>query len=339
MHLNRLVSALSALVLVSSSLGAAAATKWEEEYAQAIAAYQQKDFAKSSDLFWKSITDGNGKASAWFYLAHSKAGEGKLKEAREGYMQVVNIYKNTPEAAAAAEYVKRLDAHTWNPGPPGGAAKSAAAPVASAPGSSFRSRIEIIQPRDGHPAVSASTIAVIRGAINSLPTNLYQILDKNGAKIFIGPNIIDKWPESLNDAKPGSPGETLAEEPGRTYGRDIYVYERKVLMKGSRALGDVYPPESIKAEFLYQVGHALDDCLGGFSKDPSLRIQYKMDCDSVGDDVREALAFYTQGGDAGASEACAASVMTLLGGKKRNSETVNRVFRRTQAWVKAKLSI
>jgi len=339
----------SATFVLSSAYPAAAATKWEEEYAQAVAAYKARDYARASDLFWKSITDGNGNASCWFYLAHSRAGEGKLKEAREGYQSVVTIYKGTPEAAAAAEFIKRLDAHTWNPGPPAGSVKSAAAPgkpapaVASVPaaGASFRTRIEIIPPRDGHPAVSAQTVALIRRVIDGLPSNVYKVLDQKGARVFLGPNIIDKWPDSLNDAKPGSPGETLPEEPGRTYGRDIYIYERKIVNKGSRELADPYPSDDIKAFFLHEVGHAVDDCLGVYSKDPSLKVQYKMDCDSLGEDQREGLSYYLQGngGDAGAAEACAESVMIMLGGSKRNSENVSRAFRRTSAWVKAKLGI
>jgi len=348
MHLNRLVSALSALVLLSSSLGAAAATKWEEEYAQAVAAYQQKDYAKSSGLFWKSITDGNGNASAWFYLAHSKAGEGKLKEARDGYQQVVNIYKGTPEAAASVEFIKRLDAHTWNPGPPAGAAKTETAPgktapvVTSVPASvGFRYRIEIIPPRDGHPAVSGQTVALIQRVIDGLPRSVYRVLDQKGARVFLGPNIIDKWPDCLNDPKPGAPGETLPEEPGRTYGRDVYIYERKVVSRGSRELAEPYPADDIKAYFLHEIGHALDDCLGGYSKDPALKIQYKMDCDSLGEDQRESMTYFLQGngGDAGAAEACAESVMIMLGGSKRNSENVSRAFRRTSSWVRNKLGI
>ncbi|MBS2006987.1 MAG: hypothetical protein JST01_08100 [Cyanobacteria bacterium SZAS TMP-1] len=335
-----------------------AAEKWEETYNQAIAAYKARDYGKASTLFWQSINEGNGSASAWFYLAHSKAGEGKLAEARETYQSVVKIYKDSPEAVASAGYIRALDAHTWNPGPKPGATKPSApggkAPAATTPGAApaatavaaptagkveFKSRIEIIPPRDGHPAVSAQMIETIRRTISSLPPSIYKILDQGSARVFLGPNIIDKWPDALDDPKPGSAGETLAMEPGRTYGRDIYIYERSIATKGSRELGEPYSSDDIRSYFLHEVGHAVDDCLGVYSKDPGLKAAYKMDCEGLGEDTREQLSYYMQGGDAGAAEVCAETVQMFLGGHKHDNDAVARAFRRSQAWVKAKLKI
>jgi hypothetical protein len=339
---KQLKSFLLALGLVCTCAPAAfSAEKYDQEYAQAIEAYKKKDYPTASKLFWKSITDGNGTAAAWLYMAHSKAGEGDLPEARRMYKSVVDIYKNTPEATAAASFIKRIDDKTWHPGPPGGPAKPVAnaSAVVAAPAVGFRARIEVIAPRDSHPKVSAATISTIRLAVDRLPKSIYKILDAGGARVFIGPNIIDKWPNSLNDIKPGQKELTLAEEPGRTYGRDIHIYERSVTTQGSRELGEARGMTEIEANFLHEVGHALDDCLGVYSKDHDLQGRYRMDCEALGDDAKSALSYYLQPGDAGPAEACAESVCILLGGEHKEKDRFNRSFPRTEAWVKAKLKL
>jgi hypothetical protein len=333
----------------SAPASAATPTKYDIEYNQGVEAYTKRDFTKASDLFWKSITDGNPTALVWLYMAHSKSGAGDLQGARKDYQSVVEIFKNTREAKAAATYVASIDVKLARSGTAGGAVAaskikpSAASPAAGSTGGvaggTLRLRIEIIPPREGHPRVSEQMIAIVRSAVDRLPKSVAKILDDGGAKIFIGPNIIDKWPNSLNDAKPGSPGMTLPEEPGRTYGHEIYIYERSLATQGSRELGDARSMSEIEANLLHEVGHALDDCLKFYSRDKDLRAQYKTDVSNMSQDDKDSMGYYLQSGDFGPSEACAESVSILLGGQHKDNDRFNRDFPRTQSWVKTKLKI
>lgn len=330
------------LLLVCAPAGLAS-PKSDPEYAQGVELYKKRDYAAASDIFWKAITDGDTSASVWLYLAHSKAGEGKLDDARKSYKTVVDVFKDSPEAKVAATYIKALDAKTWHPGPAPGAAgaKPAPAAVGAAPPAlgGLKYRITIIPPRDLHIAVSAQTIAMVKQTIDRLPKSILKVLDDGGVKVFIGPNILDKWPNSINDIKPGQDNITLPEESGRTYGRDIYLYERPVAARGSRDLGDVRPLVELQANFLHEIGHALDDCLGLYSRDANFQAEYRVDASSVGGENKAALSNYFLEGDFGAAEVCAESAGILLGGKHKDNDLFTRNFRRSEEWVKAKLKL
>jgi tetratricopeptide (TPR) repeat protein len=332
----------------------AAPSKFDIEYNLGVAAYTRRDYAGANDLFWKSITDGNPSALVWLYMGHSKVGLGDLQAARKDYKTVVDIFKNTRESKAAAECIARLDVQLAKlpaikaPSAAAATKTSTAAAKTSTPtgtaskavsSGSFRSRIEIIQPKEGHPPVSDQMIATVKATLDRLPKSILKILDDGGARIFLGPNIIDKWPNALNDPKPGMPGQTLAEEPGRTYGHDIYIYERSVATQGSRELGEARSMTELQANLLHEIGHAVDDCLKVYSKSKDLQTQYKLDCSVMSDEEKESMSYYMQAGDAGAAEACAESVAILLGGQHKDNDRFNRDFPRTESWVKTMLKI
>jgi len=335
--------------------------KYEDEYARGVAAYLKRDYKTAGDLFWQSITDGNPSAVVWLYKAHSDAGMGNVEEAHKKYESVVSIFKGTEEAKVAAAYIKLLDSKRWNPAPAKpttpdtkvvATATSVSAqapappkpvtppPVAGSPNAAnLISRIVVIPPTGNHVKVSGPTVATVKAAIEALPRPILKTLDEGGVKINIGPNIIDKWPDSIKIPKPPETELTLAEEPGRTYGRDIYIYERAVVAPGVTALGDARSQTDIRSNFLHEVGHALDDCTGVYSKNSDLQRQYHMDCDAMTEENKAFLCYFLQVGDGGPAEACAETVMVLLGGTHNYTDLFNKCFPRTRLWVKSKLSL
>ena len=336
-QLARVLLALG-LVLVAQPLGMAK-TKGEDEFTDGVNFYTKHDYATATDLFWHSIQDGNGTASTWLYMAHSKAGQGKLVEARADYESVIKLFKDSEQAKVAAAWIKALDAKTWRPAHeqlPTAPEKPGA--KATPPAEGFRTRLDVL-PASGHPKVSARMIATIKQTIEGLPKSVYKTLDEGGAKIFLAANVIDKWPDCINMPRPGSPDQSIADEPGRTYGRDIYVYERPLFSKATKELGDARDQQEIKASFLRQVGRVLDDCTGNYSRDPSLRTAYTMDVNSLDDRAKIGMEYYLLEGNDGPAEACAEAVCTLLGGRHKDSERFEKNFPRTESWVKTRLRL
>lgn len=125
----------------------------------------------------------------------------------------------------------------------GVATQPGAAPQA-AEGQTLSNRIAIIPPKSSHPPVNPAVLPAVRTALSQLPGSIYRLLDEKGATVTIAPNIEDKWPGSGDCAKPDVADGTLGEEPGRTYGRDVHIYEREKVrgsndLKEARAVSEM----------------------------------------------------------------------------------------------------
>ncbi len=141
---------------------------------------------------------------------------------------------------------------------------------------------------------------------------MYQLLSNGGATINLGPNIDDKWPGSGEQMKPNVADTTLGEEPGRTYGHDVHVYERKKA-RGDNALLDARSQSEISRITYHELGHAIDDIAGpspgtALSGTPAFRSLLQLDLSNVSDADRSHYNYYTEPG-----EACAESVAALMG--------------------------
>lgn len=112
--------------------------------------------------------------------------------------------------------------------------------------------------------------------------------------------------------KPNVSDTTMGEEPGRTYGHDVHVYERKK-SRTDNSLLDARPQSEIARITYHELGHAIDDISGptpgtALSGTPAFRHILQLDLNNVSDADRSQYSYYTEPG-----EACAESLAALMG--------------------------
>lgn len=309
-------------------------------YKEGVEAYQKKDYSAAADKFWASINAGNSSAIPWLYMGHARMGMKDWIEADKAYRMVVKLFPNSPEAQLATQCVKNLVVQLKNMPPAAKTPPVAPPPAASAPkaatGNLMLQKINIIAPKGNHPAVSQLMIRSVQLAVQRLPARFDRLIADGGARIFIAPNILDKWPEAVNDVKNGT-DIPLSQEIARCYGRDMYIYERPATEKGGTALGAARSSDTIQWVTLNQLCHAIDDCSGTYSKDPKVVAIYTEEKEGVFDDMKGELAEYI--GEGGCSETCAELLTGMFGGQGEHTTKVFAHFPRTRDWLKAKLKL
>lgn len=315
------------------------------DYGVAIAAYERKDYKQAEEHFRKAIEKGEKSAKAWLYSAHTFMALGQYPQAYKTYEIVSRAFKNTPEAQVALQGMKatrgRAAAPTAAATTPATATKGqpAATPTAAAtPGAvGLAARIIIIAPLMNHPPCSSASIKAVQDAVSGLPPHLRKKLDNDGSSIVLSPNLIDRWPNSLNDLPEDKDEPTLAELGGRIYGKEMCVYERPKV-RGSTNLGAARAPRLIKHTVLNMCFQVLDDEMT-LSKDPGLRAAYELDKQSVPEGMTEKLATFLKNDDWGPRETCAEMTGAMLGGGDEYTDDLFRYFPNTRKWLKTKLQI
>jgi hypothetical protein len=155
-----------ALSLLSPLLFCAVASASQEtEYAEAVELYRSRHYKEAGDMFWKSITDGNRDVKPWLYSGNCLYAQGRYAEAVERFTTTARIYKGTPEATAAGEYVKNAEAKLKAAGP-----SSAANPVVSSPVASPVAANVVANPAAAGSAVGSSP-AIAPGVVSN-PANV-----------------------------------------------------------------------------------------------------------------------------------------------------------------------
>ncbi|MDZ4836339.1 MAG: hypothetical protein SGJ27_21370 [Candidatus Melainabacteria bacterium] len=141
-------------------------------------------------------------------------------------------------------------------------------------------RINVVAPKFGHAPVRPATVATCREVLRKLPPTIYQLLEKGGATINLAPNIEDNWPGSGDGRKPGPYDETMGEESGRTYGRDVWLYESEKV-RGSQELKTPRSQDQMKDNMYQLLGHSINDCMGVVSNNPEFSKVYYEDVDKM----------------------------------------------------------
>ncbi len=293
--------------LVAPDRAASAAA--DPDFSAGIADYSKGNYKSAAEHFHSSITGGNNSAAAWLYLGHAYMGKGDRARATQVYQTLSQRFPGTAEARLATQCLQKMPPVA---APAATSLTSATAAVKPATTSTKKTalvdRITLYPPKFGHPVISPITAATVKGVVLGLPTNIVKILDDGGATITIAPNIIDKWPGSGDGLKPNAPESTMGEEPGRTYGHDVHIYEREQI-RGTTELKEMRPQSEIRRIALHEIGHAVDDCSGGISNDANFKNLLKLDLNDMPGDVRSKIEYYTQPG-----EACAETISGLMGG-------------------------
>jgi len=333
---------------------AAWADAGEDEFETGRKAYYRKDYKGAEEHFNRALSMGNRNPKVWLFAGHTFLATGQFARALKCYETITTKFKDTDEAklakdSAAIAKMQLDNAAAAAPAAPAEgkppataktppAAKPAAAPAEAPKGSSMR--IVVVPPKFGHPAVSRESIKAIHDAVASLPPHLRKILDDGNASINIAPNLIDKWPDSIADLEEKEEKEepTLAEVPGRIYGRDMYLYERPKV-RGSTNLGNSRPPSEIRHQVYNQCFQVIDS-IEGITTDPALIASYTAEKQAVPESQQDKLATFLKEDEWGRRETCNELVADVLGqGGAEWKDDLNRCFPKTRRWLKAKLRV
>lgn len=313
------------------------------EFLAGVAAYQKKNYKVAIEHLRNAIPvmeRETAACAARLYLGHCYLAIGETETAKKNYEQLVNLCYGSEEwkiAKQALESIKNAPKPGTAQGGPATAASTPGKPPAAGqrtPGAAqdlgLMGRITIVPPRMGHPAVSKDAITAVQNAILKLPKNIRKILDDGGAKLWIAPNISDRWEDSV---KEGSP---VGQEKGRTYGREMYVFERMCERAGDPSeLTAPWSPSEIREHFLTQVGLAVND-ITGITQDKDLIAIYKADCTKVPANLRDSYWVFLQDGN-GINETCAELISIFLAQKKATE--FDGIYADSKKWVKAKLGL
>jgi hypothetical protein len=88
------------------------------------------------------------------------------------------------------------------------------------------------------------------------------------------------------------------------------------------------------------MGHAVDNCLGGFSRTDEFKHAYYLDIGQIDDDLKPRVSYFLQPGQGGPSEAFAELVCYHFGGRPSNQSRCHLVhasFKLTTALIDKKL--
>lgn len=199
-------------------------------------------------------------------------------------------------------------------------------------------RIHVIPPKFGHAPVRAETIATAKDVLEKLPPQVYNLLEKGGASVNLAPNIEDNWPGSGDGIKPGTTNETMGEEGGRCYNRDVWVYESKKVRGSQRLKAPRSQDEQRKS--LYQLlGHCTNDCMGVMTNTDELKKAYREDILDL--PARDRKSYRNGLGlDDDRAMACSNIIGVIIGGDPfRHRRNILRDLPRTTAYLKKRLEI
>ncbi|MGD9684341.1 MAG: tetratricopeptide repeat protein [Candidatus Obscuribacterales bacterium] len=206
------------------------------------------------------------------------------------------------------------------------------------PGVDFKHRINVIKPVNDHPPVREITIENVSHTLETLPPNVYEVLNKGGATVNIAPNITDKWTHLL-DGHPDDETIHLAQDAARCYGHDVYIYERAIIPGTHRLQATAFEEDGIHNVLLHELGHALDDCSGVFTATDEVMQIHATDVSHMSDATKARLWYYVPLTKRGSAEAFAETFAGLMGAQGKDTEEVRNNFPELRRWAKNKFRL
>lgn len=288
--LPQIIAAALLLTMLPSSFASAKASGLDK----GIALYRAKNYAAAKAAFRNCIQSGENSASAWLYLGHAYAAKAETAYAMQSYVTVTERFADTTEATIARSCLVKLDPHNSSVYL---AAKLGSLAEPSKGDRGFIDRVSVYHALPGHPRICQATVDAVQSAVASLPPQVNKYLCDGKATLTIAPNIADRWPGSGDGAKPTDPSVTMGEEPARTYGRDIFIYER-TKQRGADVLLKRYSGESITNSVYHEIGHAVDEIGGVYSAKPEFRKLLAADLSAVSDEEKRKHSYFLDPGEA-----------------------------------------
>ncbi len=349
--LNLALSCSTVMTAAGATIYATTTAALANAYSAAKEQFDKADYKGAAATLRAAMYKGaENNAPSWLLLARSYAKLGETGACRQTAAIISKYFPGSKEAKEA-EILAGSFAQTGagagaGTGTGGAATASQTSPVSGSNTSgqsakqtaALEDRITIIAPRFGHAPVDRRTAAIVRDVVKKLPTNIYKILDRGGAQIFVTPNLIDKFPDAVQ-AKHPTLGHYLSEEFGRTYGKDIYICERVSSDPGATDLQAPLHEETIRATAYTQLSHALDCCLEMLSKDPQYLKLYRQDVADCENSSSEDLKLYLSKDENGAKETFSGLVAGMMGANTHITRLLESNFPRAKAWIKARIEL
>ncbi|MBX9939343.1 MAG: hypothetical protein K2Y32_08830 [Candidatus Obscuribacterales bacterium] len=310
-------------------------------YSSAKEQFDRADYKGAAATLRAAMYKGaENNAPSWLLLAKSYA---KLGESGACKQTLSIISKHFPASKEAKEAESLLASYGSTAAGTSGKASSPASGNSNigpntSQAANLEDRITIIPARFGHAPVDRRTVGIVRDVVKKLPPNIYKILDRGGAQIFVTPNLIDKFPDAVQ-AKHPTLGHYLSEEFGRTYGKDIYICERISSEPGATDLQAPLHEETIRATTYTQLSHALDCCLEMLSKDAQYLKLYRQDVADSESSSAEDLRLYMSKDENGAKETFSGLVAGMMGANTHITRFLESNFPRAKAWIKARIEL
>lgn len=284
------------------------------------------------------IYSGSHSPAVWLLLGQSYQAMKENTAARQTYLCVQKYFPGTAEAHQAAQAMSAL------PVVSGGASASGLPSSPLHTGGSegakrLYDRVVVVEPKFGHPAVAASTYSTVMNIIYKLPEPVYNILDQGGVRVFVTPNLIDRFPDSVTYKLPDT-GAYIIMETGRTYDRDVYVCERLGASPGagSSLLPANSRDEIVTATYL-NLAHALDSCLEFPSHNEQFIRLYQSDLASADKNSPDNIKIYLLGDNHAASRTFAGLASSIMGNNSYLTRWLDRNFPRCRAWIQARIEV
>lgn len=145
-----------------------------------------------------------------------------------------------------------------------------------------------------------SVVIQTHTALFGVPNSIISELRNFGVKVLITPTVLEAMPEMASETPRGyihGGGYTNCAALYRGAKKTIFIAERVSWLSGLPQ-----PNSRVSDTMLHEMGHALDHCRNFPSAGSAFAAIYKRDADKQSNTERSHFQYYTQEGDAGASE-------------------------------------
>lgn len=327
--------ALALLLLAIFVLPALAANL----FSQGVAYYKSGDYLRARRYFQMLLRRSPNYWPAHYELANTYVKMNEPKLAKQEYMATLNAKPDVRTAKISGQMVTflntRLSTESHQPDTTSGATAVVNAPASNSQ-AEFKHRIYVVKPLFDHPAVRQSTINLVTDAVDRLPPNIYEALNRGGATVNLAPNMTDKWPDTMKNMD--AQGLHMAQDAARCYEQNVYIYDRPIV-KGTKNLGGPFNEDGIRNVLYHELGHATDWSMGKFSNSPEVLKVHTDDVNSMSPDIKSRLWYYTTIGPKGSVEAVAETFAGLMGAQGKDTALVAQNFPRLRTWLKSKLRL
>lgn len=308
--------------------------KPDSDLAKAISELKKKNYDQALAYTASHLKKDPGDPNAYYYQALCHHYKGKTAQAVSNYQKVVEISPDSSLGARARSVLNKLA--------PGSSPAKATAVASTASASksdpALVNKINVLKTLDGRAPVRQATVESAKYVIRCLPPKIAEMLFKGGATINLASNMVDKWPDSLHEKHPSLPDVYLRDEPGRTYGHDVYIYEAAMYPDSGR-LCPRYPQDQVRHRIFHELGHAIDDLNGKLTNVDDLKNAYKEDKKHVPGNVSNLYPAYTNTKADGYEETVAEIIGGLIGCREKETRIVTTSFPRVTRWLQIRLGL
>jgi hypothetical protein len=330
----------------------------DNDMRQAIALYNQRNYAAALQSFTAISTKEPANASALYYSANCEIGLGHTTNAIIIYRRLVANSATSGEATSARTVLQRMGIHIdasasdsagsrdssevdgRSVGKNGDGkfsenalARSSRAPLSADAKDRIIDKFVVpVRALAGRPDISETTLYSIKETLRQYPTPLLGVLYSRGCKVYLTPTLIDKEPQLVNRQPAGyEEGETYRNCPGMFNG-SIVLCEKVFVGDGP----DLRRAPDIIGTLRHELGHAVDWYLGNLTAKDDYKHQYLLDLGTIDDETKAKLSYFCQKDFRGPKETFAELMCFKYGGRPSGSgrtDLVGSSFKLTRSYV------